>query len=262
MNIFETKSKYFENNNQWFATKFSSAAITTVIILVAIVVLYMIVNKCVYNSYKATFIRDTKTYLTDYGFTFRDIQFKGVYSEDAESDNCTKRYLFKAKQLYHPNLNNGKNINVDETKGSLKLHIYAGTYAGTKLKVENIGMVWDVMELAPGDTSYFFVTDSISNWFQYLNDPKNELVRTKRLSKYPLSETIERLKAEQKAEGVDTFSINDVGMYKTDQEPVDTTPTSEAIDDFLNEINTTTSMVKENNYIIPSAVVEKKELNI
>ena len=167
MNIFETKSKYFENNNSKFAKIFSTSSISLVLVLVGIVVLGMSIHGCFQNSAKAKLVKNTKQWLTAYGFTYSGLEFDRVTDEDMGTYKNIIRYEFTVKEIQHKQLNDGKKIIELEDK-CVNLLVYA-KYDG--LAIENIGLTWWYPKHYEGWINKY----SFDDWFHYMGTPTSAM---------------------------------------------------------------------------------------
>jgi len=200
MNIFETKSKYFHNNNSFFARLFSNSAVTIVLILIGLVIMYMGIRAWIGSSDEARLNKNTKEWLTTYGFVYKDLKFRWVHPEDEGQGRSSTRFLFDVSEIYNKDLNEGKPIRTQDRYTVLdhysELIVTAESYSDHALKVTSLGIVYYRPWRHPKG-AWFLVKDSIPNYFQYLASDRKE----------GIYESIDECILDPEKKGLDTTSI-------------------------------------------------------
>ena len=165
MNIFETKSKYFHNNNSWFAKGFSNTAITLVIVLIGLVVVYKTIQ-CTLSGILAS-----KLDKTVIAWLAPDFKYKGLKLVENvnEGEGDYVEFLYTCDMLSNPKLNDGKPIRGNDYYNELNIYVYVEKHSDNSIVIDHVGFDWKNKE-----TNWLHY--SISDWAKYLYDPDNNKV--------------------------------------------------------------------------------------
>jgi hypothetical protein len=258
MNIFETKSKYFSNNNSKFAKMFSTASISLVLILVGIVSTAMFVHECFQNSAEAKLVRNTKKWLTDYGFTYKGLTFNSVVDEDKGTYKNVLRYEFTVSEIQHKQLNDGKKVL--ELEDKVVFLIVSAKYED--LAIQNIGLTW----WGPKHYEGWINKYSFDDWFHYMGTPTSAMpvlsdsYNQDDVNKYKAIEPDYKELPYFNSAAPDSAAkkIDTVPVVEKKQDSVETPASStKGIDGFMKDLNDTASIknmkdTQEEKIIIPS----------
>lgn len=158
MNIFETKSKYFHNNNSWFATKFGSIAIAVVIMFIGLVIVYKSTQGFFMNKLEKNLNKAVTEYFTG------NFQAKGLALWTSIEDPTGEHIIFQygCKELTHPKLNEGVTVRYGVT-----ILVYLDKTSDDSIVIDHVGIKYT----EEGTWRMF----TIDNWYDYLLDPENNI---------------------------------------------------------------------------------------
>ena len=132
MEIFETRSKYYQNPNAKFAGIFSNMAVTITVLLIGLVLLVWLGITCLHGHWEHKLTQNVEHKLQGYGFKVKGLEM--IANLDEGSGHERLRFEFQVSHLKNPKLCNG-----EDCPGA---HIIATTqsYGGAEFNVGEIAL--------------------------------------------------------------------------------------------------------------------------